>query len=115
MKFNLTYEITTLKGLEAGEADYLGFVTRNHTFPKNRKVVDNPHKFTLREAIEVLANIKGYDEPEPNCYPLSGMRWVTVSDWEGYEKDENLRVAIHFPDELSQSSKERIFNLIKNA
>ena len=93
--FNVTYEIITQESAEDGEADK-GFVAEN---------------IGLRDALEAVSWPGGI--AIASCYPRNGARWFTVyGDAESfYVTGEIENRSLHFPESLTDSTRERIMRL----
>jgi hypothetical protein len=96
LKFNVTYETITEESAEHGDTADAGFLAEN---------------VSLREAIDDLGC--GGEGMEANEYPVSDPRWVTA-----YRTDEDYRTgevenrSLHFPDNMTASSKLRVCRLL---
>ena len=113
MKFTLTYTVHTPSSIEVGGSQWNGFLPSSGEIPHRNNFVTRPAEFTLRECVELMVALKGYQPPQASEYPRKGFRWFSVTDWEGCESDYQKELSMHFPDHISDATRERIFQLVE--
>ena len=97
MTYAVTYDIVTPESAEHGEAQECGFIDDNIK--------------SLREAIDYLfqtrtASVDGVIAIEDHG------RWVTVHNGMEYLTGANESRSLHFPENITESSRKRILSLI---
>lgn len=101
--FNVTYEIVTPESAENGDAEERGFIAEG---------------VSLRDALDFVfstrtSQCEGVAAVEANEYPVTSPDWITV-----YNGGEHLTSAlesrsIHFPDNMTASSRVRVARLMQ--
>ncbi len=95
-KFNVTFETITPESSEHGDVESRGFVCEG---------------VGLREAIDALGC--GGDGFEANEYPVTDPRWITAYRMnEDYATGETENRSLHFPDNMTASSKIRVARML---
>lgn len=114
MKFKVSYSIVTEESAQHGDIAWHGYVTDTGDTPREEFDPSvEPAQFTLREAIDLIKDHKGYNMPEPDCWPMEqGIRSISVDDWEGYMKQYNTTLTLHLPASISPASSLRIWKLL---
>lgn len=102
MKFNVTYEIVTPESAERGDTAENGFIIEGAT---------------LREALKLVyetrtSRVDGISSIEADEYPVTCPSWITVSNGMEFETGACESRSIHFPDNLSASTRCRIARLM---
>lgn len=100
--FDVTYEIVTPESAEHGDAEERGYIGFN---------------LGLREAIdEVLQTrtslVDGVVAVEFSDSNVADARWLTVINGPEFETDAYESRSIHFPENLTASTKRRIMRLV---
>ena len=100
--FNVTYEIITPESAECGDADERGFILEGAT---------------LREAINAVNetrtnHVDGVQAIEADCYPIDGLRWVTIYNGMEFLTGAHENRSLHIPDNVTQASRLRIARLM---
>jgi hypothetical protein len=114
-RFNLTFEVITERSAEQGDFARHGFLPRSGDIPRRTYMPKNPHAFTLREAIEIMArHNSGFARCEADSCPVSRPRWLTIrgeiDDYPGMP--DALGVSLHIPETVSTASARRIARLL---
>lgn len=103
-KFNVTYERWDEEALEAGDTDDRGFV-----------VEDVPLREAMSSGLEYARpSFAGYCEPSDSR--IEDARWLTFVKWndctrENIEQGIDEQRALHFPENLTASSRRRVARL----
>lgn len=113
-RFCLTFEVITEASAEHGEFARHGYLPRSGNIPLRSYLPKNPYRFTLREAVDVMANHNsGHAPVEADSYPVTSPRWLTVrgesDDYPGMP--DALGVSLHL-GEVSPASAYRIARLL---
>jgi hypothetical protein len=99
--FTVTYEIITEESAEFGDFAETGFVERD---------------LSLREAVDHLFNTRGtyarITAIEGDCSDISQTRWVTVYHNQDWFNGEYENRSIHFPKNITPSSRKRLVDLL---
>lgn len=116
MKFRMTFEVVTEASVVRGDFARHGFLPKSGNIPNKNYFPRNPHRFKLREAIELLFNraSKGPVETDSSHVSLRNPpRWFTYG---GCSADyfNSIQVSLHLPRDISPSSAMRVYRLIKN-
>lgn len=98
MKFNVTYEVHDTEG----EREDAGFVDED---------------MDLRDAVEELfrtrtSEVGGVESIEASCSDQNQARWITVQNGMEYLTGCYEARCLHFPDEMSGSSRQRLIDLL---
>lgn len=102
--FDITFEIVTPESAEHGDAESRGYIWEGAT---------------LRDAIGALFETRtsqcgGIQNIEANDSDLSRARWLTVYNGMEFLTGAHESRAIHFPENLTGSSRARLINLIRS-
>jgi hypothetical protein len=104
--FSVTFEryFPHDEGEDICEADERGFVVENVTLGE-----------AMRQGLE-YARPEWSGACEPDCYPARGVRWLSFDRWndctrEKLEQGISESRSLHFPDNLTESSRARICRL----
>ena len=100
-KFNVTYDIVTPESAEHGDYDEIGYIA---------------NAVSLREAIDLLFETRtcecdGVASIEPSCSMISEARWLNVVNGMEFLTGAVEARALHFPEEITGSSRKRIMVL----
>ncbi len=114
-RFRLTFEVITERSAEQGDFARHGFLPRSGDIPRRTYFPRNPHLFTLREAVDLMArHNSGHAPLEADSCPVSRPRWLTVrgesDDYPGMS--DALGVSLHVPETVSNASAWRIARLL---
>jgi hypothetical protein len=94
--WSVTYQKWTPDDIEAGETRDLGFVEENCTF---------------KDAIKAVGGQYAYYEPD--CYPHTGVRWLTNSKYdECFRTGDIEERSLHIPDQITEASRMRIMRYL---
>lgn len=98
MKFNVTYEVCDTDG----EREDMGFVDED---------------MDLRDAVEELFitrtnEVEGVASIEASCSDQSQASWLTVQNGMEYRTGCYEARCLHFPDEMSGPSRQRLIDLL---
>ena len=98
--FNVTYEQVTPESAEHGDFSDSGFIGKDLSLP---------------DALEAL-NWQGC-HIEASSYPANGCRWITAyktndGTREYYEQGIEESRSLHFPDSMTDSSRNRLMRLL---
>lgn len=96
-KFNVTYEIVTQEGAENGDYDEIGFVSEN---------VD------LRQAISDVFDTRTSRVDGITAVEYLSNGWLSVHNGMEYETGSHETRALHFPDNVTVSTIDRIVKYI---
>ena len=95
MFFNVTFEIITEENAEHGEADETGFTMQD---------------VTLREAWDFL---RWEGSCEASDSTIKTARWLTFYGEQDYATGDHTNYSLHFPENLTGSTRRRIAKLFK--
>jgi hypothetical protein len=100
--FSVTYETVTEESAEQGDFEEIGFYSQN---------------VSLRDAIKDVMStrtnrVDGVERIEPSDSRVEHARWITVHNGMEYETGARESRSLHFPDNLSGSSRRRIARLL---
>lgn len=115
-RFRLTWEVVTEKSAEHGDFARHGFLPRSGEIPHRSYFPKNPHLFTLRQAVEIMArHSSGFGPVEADSCPVSRPRWLsTRGESDAYPgMSDALTVSVHLPDSISNASAWRIARLLR--
>lgn len=107
-RFTITWQAVTEKSAQYGNFARHGYLPKTLNVPRRSYFPKNPHKFTLRECVELFSG----SHVEANLCPISAEyppRWFNRCDkYEG--KDTTL--AMHLPKTITPYSALRIARLL---
>lgn len=103
LKFNVTYEIMTPESAEYGDADERGFIVEGASL---RDALD--YVFSTR-----TSQCEGVEAVEANEYPVVSPGWITVYNGIEYLTGAHESRSIHFPDNMTASSRVRVARLMQ--
>ncbi len=114
-RFRLTFEVITERSADHSDFARHGFLPRSGDIPARSYFPKNPHLFTLREALEIMArHNSGFAPCEADSCPVSRPRWLTIrgetDDYPGMP--DALGVSLHIPETVSDASGWRIARLL---
>ena len=99
--FNVTYEIYTQDSLKYGDSAESGFIAES---------------VCLREAIRLLFQTESshcsLSSVEPNEWPVIAPRWITAHNSANFLTGDIENRSLHFPENLTPSTRRRIARLI---
>ncbi len=113
-RFCLTFEVVTEASAEHGDAARHGYLPRSGDIPARSYFPKNPHRFTLREAVDLLArHSSGHAPIEADSCPVTSPRWLTArGESDSYPgMPDALGVSLHL-GEISPASAYRIARLL---
>ncbi len=116
-RFRLTFEVITEESAQHGDAARRGFLPRSGDIPARSYTPANPHRFTLREAVEVMQrHNSGHAPLEADSSHVSETRpprWLTVrGESESFPgMPDALGVSLHLGG-ISAASAYRIARLL---
>ena len=102
MLFNVTFEIMTQESAEYGEAEKQGYIAEG---------------VSLRDALALVFEtrtnqVEGVTTIEANEYPVTAPSWITVYNGMEFFTGANESRSIHFPDNMTASSRCRVARLM---
>lgn len=115
-RFFLTWEVISERSAECGDFARHGYLPRSGDIPRRSYFPKNPHCFTLREAVDVMAtHNSGHAPIEADSCPVTVPRWLTVrGETDAYPgMPDALGVSLHIPETVSASSAYRIARLLR--
>lgn len=82
--FRMTFDVVTEESARHGDFAYHGFVTRAGNFPRRNGgyLPNNPARFTIRDALEMMDEHDDGREPREAD---SSLRWFQCSSYDGEE------------------------------
>ena len=102
MLFNVTFEIVTPESAENGDAEERGYIAEG---------------VSLRDALALVSetrtsHVDGVTAIEANECPVTAPNWITVYNGMEFLTGANESRSIHFPDNMTASSRCRIARLM---
>lgn len=116
--FRITFDTVTLESAAHGDSAHRGFLPRSGTIPARSYSPKNPHRFTLREGVEILRAHGGHFEADSS--PCDVARWVTAypdasNSWNPTaetDRHDGTTLSLHLPRELSDASARRVSRVL---
>ena len=102
LKFNVTYEIITPESAEEGDASERGFIGQ---------------KLSLRDTLNEVCSTRtsereGATYVEASDSDIGAARWINIHNGMEFRTGAYETRSIHFPDNLTRSSRVRIARLL---